>query len=165
MAAAVLTRSPLKDVGHRNAAVRSACRMVVGAVLQREEGRGIWLDASAQDLGSGQTAYALLMDARNCDSSGGVQQNEAYGLASIEEYAGKQCPRTGTSYLAEASDAAKRQQDGLAPTTLERVMKIAAYATAASTVVLYHLDLVFDFIVLHSTTASIFRIICKHLKM
>ena len=194
MAAAVLTKSPMKDAGLQNADVRSACLMIVGAVLRREEARGIWLNASAQDLVSGQTAYAILMDARNRDSSGGVQKDESHGLDmySVLEYAGKRCPLTNTSYLAEATDAAKRQQDGLVPTTLERVTKVAAYATAvrvhpprhsagisahgeggvalctihptrayvqASTVVLYHLDLVFDCIVLQSTTASPFYIL------
>ena len=118
---------------------------VVGAMLRREQVRGIWLDMSVQDQhagGSGLAPRDLLADI----ATEWKQKFEAleafvfenYRLPSIQSYLDVRAPRIETSYLAAAADAAKRQQDGLAPTTLEKLMRFGEYATAASTVVLYY---------------------------
>ena len=175
---------------------------VVGAMLQREQMRGIWLDMNRQDADAGGSGLAprdllarltrpdatrqqarsfwarlcrVFVKVRNYAAISGtgsgkkraltLEQNswqnfdsleafvsDNFGLPPIESYLSSDNtdPLINTSYIAAAADAAKRQQNGLAPTTLERLTRFVEYAMAASTFGLYYADIGLDLMVLHS---------------
>ena len=180
---AASTRS-VKQEQEQLRGLQMSARCIVGAMLCREEARGIWLDLSKCDC-DGNPARVLLEEAfaahrentaaepnpecsQECVSDRESLEQYvlgAYRLLPLADYlrheadadSGKQ-PRQqddiDTLYLAHSLSAAKRDHDGLKATAMEKVMRLVAYGAVGYQLFNYYADIVSDIAVLRTLAST-----------